>query len=186
MNLNTCSVNKKGTKIVIDETPGISVAELRSRCRRYQKEHGLQLIVVDYLQLMSASTTARKQGREREISEISMGLKALAKELKIPIIAAAQLNRGPDARPDKRPRISDLRESGSMEQDADQIIFIYRDDYYNPQSEHAGQSEVIIAKTATVKRRRYDLHGLQIMWHFIISCKIAKSKLKPRYERTFL
>ena len=149
-------INKKGTKIVIDETPGISVAELRSRCRRYQKEHGLHLIVVDYLQLMSASTTARKQGREREISEISMGLKALAKELKIPIIAAAQLNRGPDARPDKRPRISDLRESGSMEQDADQIIFIYRDDYYNPQSEHAGQSEVIIAKnrhgeTATVR-----------------------------------
>lgn len=139
-------INQKGDKLVIDETPGISVSELRSRCRRYQKEHGLDLVIIDYLQLMNASPTARKQGREREISEISMGLKALAKELRVPIIAAAQLNRGPDARPDKRPRISDLRESGSMEQDADQIIFIYRDDYYNPQSEHAGKAEIILAK----------------------------------------
>ena len=95
---------------------------------------------------MSGSETARKQGREREISEISVGLKSLAKELKVPIIAAAQLNRGPDSRPDKRPKISDLRESGSMEQDADQILFVYRDDYYNPNSEMAGKAEVIIAK----------------------------------------
>ncbi len=108
--------------IGIDETPGISLVELRSRCRRYQKEVGLDMIVVDYLQLMSAST--KSDNREREISEISMGLKSLAKELSVPVIALAQLNRGPDARPDKRPKISDLRESGSLEQDADMILFI--------------------------------------------------------------
>ena len=139
-------MNNQGDKIVIDETPGISLGELRSRCRRYKKDHGLDLIVIDYLQLMSGTASAQKQGREREISEISMGLKGLAKELNIPIVACAQLNRGPDARPDKRPKISDLRESGSMEQDADQIIFIYRDDYYNPNSEFAGKAEILVAK----------------------------------------
>ncbi len=139
-------IHEFGIKLVIDETPGITMTELRSRCRRYKKEHGLDMIVIDYLQLMSGSTIAKKQGREREISEISSGLKALAKELAVPIIAAAQLNRSPDARPDKRPRMSDLRESGSMEQDADLIMFIYRDEYYNANSEIAGKSEVIIAK----------------------------------------
>ena len=139
-------MNENGSYIVIDETPGISVSELRSRCRRYKKEHGLDLVVIDYLQLMRGTEIARKQGREREIGEISMGLKSLAKELGVPVIAMAQLNRGPDSRPDKRPKISDLRESGSMEQDADQILFVYRDDYYNPNSEFAGKAEVIIAK----------------------------------------
>ena len=135
-----------GFRLMIDETPAISVSEVRSRCRRYKKEHGLSLVVIDYLQLMTASETARKQGREREISEISTNLKAMAKELNVPVIALAQLNRGPDSRPDKRPRISDLRESGSMEQDADLILFVYRDEYYNADSELAGQSEVILAK----------------------------------------
>ncbi|MFK7872295.1 MAG: replicative DNA helicase [Oligoflexales bacterium] len=135
-----------GYRLMIDETPAISVSEVRSRCRRYKKEHGLSMVVIDYLQLMTASDTARKQGREREISEISTNLKAMAKELNVPVIALAQLNRGPDARPDKRPRISDLRESGSMEQDADLILFVYRDEYYNTDSELAGQSEVILAK----------------------------------------
>ena len=135
-----------GNRLVIDETPGITLLELRSRCRRYAREHGLNLIIIDYLQLMSGSVSAQKQSREREISEISMGLKALAKELSVPIIALAQLNRGPDSRPDKRPKISDLRESGSMEQDADQILFVYRDDYYNQQSEYAGKAEVLVSK----------------------------------------
>ena len=135
-----------GNRLMIDETPGISLFEVRSRCRRYKKEHGLDLIIIDYLQLMTGSVQAQKQNREREISEISMGLKALAKELAVPVIALAQLNRGPDARPDKKPKISDLRESGSMEQDADQIMFVYRDEYYNPESEFAGKAEVMIAK----------------------------------------
>jgi replicative DNA helicase len=132
----------------IDETPGITLMELRSRCRRYHKEFGLDLVMVDYLQLMGGGGSPGKkmESREREISTISMGLKALAKELSIPIVALAQLNRGPDARPDKRPKISDLRESGSMEQDADLILFVYRDEYYNPSSELAGISEVIIGK----------------------------------------
>lgn len=140
------SLNQIGQRIVIDETPSISLSELRSRCRRYKKENNLSLILIDYLQLMSGSQISQKQGREREIGEISMGLKALAKELAVPIVALAQLNRGPDSRPDKRPKMSDLRESGSMEQDADLIMFVYRDDYYNPNSEHAGKSEVIIGK----------------------------------------
>ena len=140
----------------IDETPGISLMELRSRCRRYHKENGLDLIVIDYLQLMSGSSQAKSESREREISEISMGLKNLAKELMVPVIALAQLNRGPDSRPDKRPKLSDLRESGSMEQDADMILFVYRDEYYNPNSELAGIAEVLVAKnrhgsTTTVK-----------------------------------
>jgi replicative DNA helicase len=141
----------------IDETPGVTLMELRSRCRRYQKEFGLDMVIIDYLQLMGASSAGKRyESREREISEISMGLKSLAKELKIPIIALAQLNRGPDARPDKRPKMSDLRESGSMEQDADLIAFIYRDEYYNPGSEDTGVAEINIAKnrhgsTASIK-----------------------------------
>lgn len=147
--LNEISVN-----MGIDETPGVSLMELRSRCRRYHKEVGIDMIVIDYLQLMSGS--AKADSREREISEISMGLKELAKELNVPIIALAQLNRGPDARPDKRPKISDLRESGSMEQDADMILFIYRDEYYNPSSEDQGIAELLVAKnrhgsTMTIK-----------------------------------
>jgi replicative DNA helicase len=143
------------THLGIDETPGISLMELRSRCRRYHKENGLDMIVIDYLQLMTMGAD-RPDSREREISEISMGLKNLAKELKVPVIALAQLNRGPDSRPDKRPKLSDLRESGSMEQDADMIMFIYRDEYYNPASELTGIAEILIAKnrhgsTKTVK-----------------------------------
>ena len=142
--------------LAIDETPGITLMELRSRCRRFAKEHGLDFVVIDYLQLMSGSAGNSQDSREREISRISMGLKELAKELRVPVVALAQLNRGPDARPDKRPKISDLRESGSMEQDADIILFVYRDEYYNPDSESAGISEVIVGKnrhggTTTVK-----------------------------------
>lgn len=130
----------------IDETPGINLLELRSRCRRFKKEHGLDLIVIDYLQLMGPSGTKKYDSREREISEISGGLKALAKELQVPVIALAQLNRGPDSRPDKIPKLSDLRESGSMEQDADMIMFLYRDEYYNKDSADVGKALVRIAK----------------------------------------
>lgn len=132
--------------ISIDDTPAITMTELRSRCRRFKRENGLGLIVIDYLQLVGRSTDTRYENREREISEISRSLKALAKELSVPIISLAQLNRGPDARPDKRPRMSDLRESGSMEQDADLVLFIYRDEYYHKSSEDAGKAEVIIGK----------------------------------------
>jgi replicative DNA helicase len=141
--------------LAIDETGGINLLELRSRCRKFKKEHGLDLIIIDYLQLMQPAGNRKSDSREREISEISGGLKNLAKELDVPIVALAQLNRGPDARPDKRPKMSDLRESGSMEQDADLIAFIYRDEYYNKASEDVGKAELILAKnrhgsTATV------------------------------------
>ncbi len=114
------------------------------------------MIIIDYLQLMTVGGMKKGESREREISEISMGLKNLAKELKVPIIALAQLNRGPDARPDKRPKMSDLRESGSMEQDADLILFVYRDEYYNPNSPDVGIAELNMAKnrhgsTTTIK-----------------------------------
>ncbi|MCY4443752.1 MAG: replicative DNA helicase [Proteobacteria bacterium] len=133
-------------RLVVDDSAGLSINELGARIRRYHRDQGLDLVIVDYLQLMVGSQEARKQGRQREVSEISMGLKALAKELSVPVVAVAQLNRSPDSRPDKRPRISDLRESGSMEQDADLIMFVYRDEYYNPHSQFSGQAEVIIGK----------------------------------------
>ncbi len=130
----------------IDDTGMITLAELRSRVRRFKKEHGLGLIVIDYLQLMGSASIRKQDNREREIAEFSAGLKTLAKELSIPVVALAQLNRGPDSRTDKRPKSSDLRESGSLEQDADLILFVYRDEYYNKMSEDVGKAEVIIAK----------------------------------------
>lgn len=150
------TVYQLSERLGIDETPGISLMELRSRCRRYKKEFGLDMIIIDYLQLMTVGGLRKGESREREISEISMGLKNLAKELKVPILALAQLNRGPDARPDKRPKMSDLRESGSMEQDADLILFVYRDEYYNPNSPDVGVAELNMAKnrhgsTTTIK-----------------------------------
>ena len=140
------TINTYSSRLYIDETPGLTVSELRSRTRRHRKEHGLDLVIIDYLQLLSGSSNTKKEGREREVSEISMSLKNLAKELNVPVIAMAQLNRGPDSRPDKRPKSSDLRESGSLEQDADIILFVYRDEYYNPNSEDAGKAEIIFGK----------------------------------------
>lgn len=133
----------------IDDTPALNVVEIKSRCRRIQSIHGLSLIVVDYLQLMRGTTLARgmNMNREQEISEISRGLKALAKELGVPVIAASQLNRGVESRNDKRPMLSDLRESGAIEQDADMVIFIHRDEVYTKEnSEEKGIAEVIIGK----------------------------------------
>lgn len=134
------------SKLIIDDTPGISVSELRSKCRKYKLEHGLDLIIIDYLQLMSGSVGGRSESRQQEISEISRSLKALARELNVPVIALSQLSRAVEARPDKRPMLSDLRESGAIEQDADVVMFIYRDEYYNKDSEYKKQAEIIIAK----------------------------------------
>ena len=140
--------------LIIDDTPGISISELRSKCRKYKLEHNLGLVIIDYLQLMSGSK--KSESRQQEISEISRSLKALAREISAPVVALSQLSRAVEQRPDKRPMLSDLRESGAIEQDADVVMFIYRDDYYNHDSEEAGVSEIIIGKqrngpTGTVK-----------------------------------
>jgi replicative DNA helicase len=132
--------------IYIDDTPGLTPTELRSRARRLVREHGLGMIVVDYLQLMQGSPGSSKENRATEISEISRSLKGLAKELNVPVIALSQLNRSLEQRPDKRPVMSDLRESGAIEQDADVIIFIYRDEVYNEESPAKGTAEILIRK----------------------------------------
>ncbi len=131
-------------KIFIDDTGGLSPGEMRARARRLKREHDIGLIVIDYLQLMQIPGS--KENRTGEISEISRSLKALAKELSVPVIALSQLNRSLEQRPDKRPIMSDLRESGAIEQDADVIVFIYRDEYYNEDSEYKGTAEIIIGK----------------------------------------
>jgi replicative DNA helicase len=130
--------------IFIDDTPSLSPMDLRARARRLKRQHGLGLIVVDYLQLMQVP--GAKENRVLEISEISRSLKALAKELSVPVIALSQLNRSLETRPNKRPVMSDLRESGAIEQDADVILFIYRDEVYNEDSADKGKAEIIIAK----------------------------------------
>ncbi|MGN1377366.1 MAG: replicative DNA helicase [Dorea sp.] len=134
------------SKLIIDDTPGISISELRSKCRKYKLEHGLDVIIIDYLQLMTGSVGRSSESRQQEISEISRALKGLARELNVPVIALSQLSRAVESRPDKRPMLSDLRESGAIEQDADVVMFIYRDEYYNKDSEFKKQAEIIIAK----------------------------------------
>jgi len=134
------------SQLYIDETPGLNALELRSRARKLSRQCGqLGLVIVDYLQLMS-SASASGENRATEISEISRSLKGLAKELQCPVIALSQLNRSLEQRPNKRPVMSDLRESGAIEQDADVIIFIYRDEVYNPDSPEKGTAEIIIGK----------------------------------------
>lgn len=130
--------------IYIDDTPGISPMEMRAKCRKLKLEKGLGLIVIDYLQLMSGN--GRTESRQQEISEISRALKALAREMEAPVVALSQLSRAPEARADHRPMLSDLRESGAIEQDADVVMFLYRDEYYHPDSEAKNQAELIIAK----------------------------------------
>ena len=133
------------SKLIIDDTPGISISELRSKCRKYKLEVGLDIIIIDYLQLMSGSGRST-DSRQQEISDISRSLKALARELNVPVVALSQLSRAVEQRPDHRPMLSDLRESGAIEQDADVVMFIYRDDYYNKDTDLKGISEIIIAK----------------------------------------
>ena len=142
--------------IYIDDTPGISITEIRTKCRKLKMEKNIGLVVIDYIQLIQGSGSRKNGSREQEIAEISRSLKILAKELNVPVIALSQLSRAVESRPDHRPMLSDLRESGSIEQDADIVMFLYRDDYYNPDSEEKDISEVIIAKhragsTGTIK-----------------------------------
>ena len=146
------------SKLVIDDTPGISIMELRSKCRKVKLEHGLDLVMIDYLQLMSGSGK-NGDNRQQEISEISRSLKAIARELSVPVIALSQLSRACETRTDHRPMLSDLRESGAIEQDADVVMFIYRDDYYNHDSPDKGISEIIIAK-----QRNGPIGTVQLAW----------------------
>jgi replicative DNA helicase len=132
------------SEMIIDDTPGITFSELRSRARKYKLDHDIRIIFIDYLQLMAGSRNS--DNRQQEVSEISRALKSLARELDIPIVALSQLNRSVEQREDHRPMLSDLRESGAIEQDADVVMFIYRDDYYHKDSEKTGETEIIIAK----------------------------------------
>ncbi len=133
------------SNMVIDDTPGITISELRSKCRRYKLEHGLDMVIIDYLQLMSGGGKG-DVSRQQEISDISRALKALARELNVPVLALSQLSRAPEQRQDHRPMLSDLRESGAIEQDADLVMFIYRDEYYNADSDRKNTADIIVAK----------------------------------------
>lgn len=144
--------------VYIDDTPGITVNEVRAKCRRLKLEKGLGLIIIDYLQLMSGNSS-RGDNRQQEISEISRSLKSLAREMNAPVIALSQLSRACEARADHRPMLSDLRESGAIEQDADIVAFLYRDEYYNPDTEKKGIAEVIIAK-----QRNGPTGTIDLMW----------------------
>ncbi len=146
------------TKLLIDDTPGISVAELRSKCRKAKLENNLGIILIDYLQLMSGGGK-RSESRQQEISEISRSLKALARELEVPVVALSQLSRAVEQRPDHRPQLSDLRESGAIEQDADVVMFLYREDYYNHDTERKDIAEVIIAK-----QRNGPIGSVELVW----------------------
>lgn len=143
------------TSITIDDTPGITVMEMKNKCRRMKAEYGLDLVVVDYLQLMTSE--GRSESRQQEISKLSRYLKLLAREMDCPVLVLSQLSRAPELRNDHRPMLSDLRESGSIEQDADVVIFLYRDDYYNEESEKPNVCEVIIAKHRNGETARRDL-----------------------------
>ena len=145
------------SKLIIDDTPGISISELRSKCRKYKLEHGLSMIMIDYLQLMSGS--GRSDSRQQEISDISRSLKSVARELNVPVLALSQLSRAVEQRPDHRPILSDLRESGAIEQDADVVMFIYRDDYYNKETDKKAISEIIIAK-----QRNGPIGTVELAW----------------------
>ena len=146
-----------GSRLYIDDTPGITVPELRSKCRKLKLEQDLAVVFIDYLQLMSGS--GRTDSRQQEISDISRSLKALARELKVPVVALSQLSRAVEQRPDHRPMMSDLRESGAIEQDADVVMFIYRDEYYHPDTEKKGIAEIIISK-----QRNGPIGTVDLVW----------------------
>ncbi len=144
LSLAVASLSK--TNIYIDDTPGIRISEIRSKCRRLSQEQGLDMIMIDYLQLIQGSGNGRGENRQQEVSEISRSLKALARELEVPVIALSQLSRSVESRQDKRPMMSDIRESGSIEQDADIVAFLFREDYYDKETENKDIIEIIIAK----------------------------------------
>lgn len=146
------------SNLIIDDTPGIGISELRSKCRKFKLEQNLSLIIIDYLQLMSGSGK-RSDSRQQEISDISRSLKALARELNVPLVALSQLSRAVEQRPDHRPMLSDLRESGAIEQDADVVMFLYREDYYNHDTEKKDMAEVIIAK-----QRNGPIGTVELAW----------------------
>lgn len=145
------------SNLIIDDTPGISVGELRSKCRKFKLEQNLGIIIIDYLQLMTGSK--RAESRQQEISDISRNLKAIARELNVPVVALSQLSRAVEQRPDHRPMLSDLRESGAIEQDADVVMFLYRDDYYNKDTDKKNIAEVIIAK-----QRNGPIGTVELVW----------------------
>lgn len=147
------------SNLIIDDTPGITVRELRSKCRKYKLEHGLDIIMIDYLQLMSGSSNRAGDSRQQEISDISRSLKAIARELNVPVVALSQLSRAVESRTDHRPILSDLRESGAIEQDADVVMFLYRDDYYHKDSEDKGICEINIAK-----QRNGPIGSINLAW----------------------
>ena len=164
------------SNLIIDDTPGISISEMRSKCRKYKLEHNLELIIIDYLQLMSGSVGGRSESRQQEISDISRSLKALARELHVPVISLSQLSRAVEQRPDHRPMLSDLRESGAIEQDADVVMFIYRDDYYNKDTEYVNEAEIIIAK-----QRNGPIGTVTLTW-LPQYTKFANSQRKQDYD----
>ena len=144
--------------MIIEDTPGISIGEMRSKCRRMKLENDLGLIIIDYVQLMSGSGRS-SDSRQQEISDISRALKQLARELEVPVVALSQLSRAVEKRDDHRPMLSDLRESGAIEQDADVIMFIYRDDYYNKESTKPGIADIIVAK-----QRNGSTGPVELVW----------------------
>ena len=144
--------------LLIDDTPGISIGELRSKCRKYKLKHDISVVIIDYLQLMSGSGRS-SDSRQAEIAEISRSLKGLARELNVPVVALSQLSRAVEKRDDHRPMLSDLRESGSIEQDADVVMFLYRDDYYNKETDKKGIAEVIVAK-----QRNGPIGTIELVW----------------------
>ncbi len=145
------------SRLIIDDTPGITVSELRSKCRKFKLEHDIRLVIIDYLQLMAGS--GRSDSRQQEISTISRSLKQIARELDVPVLALSQLSRAVEQRPDHRPMLSDLRESGAIEQDADVVMFIYRDEYYNKDSDDKGIAEVNVAK-----QRNGPIGTVNLVW----------------------
>lgn len=161
------------SNIIIDDTPGINISELRSKCRKVKLERGLDMVIIDYLQLMSGAGTKHNENRQQEVSDISRSLKALARDIECPVVALSQLSRAVEQRTDKRPMLSDLRESGAIEQDADVVMFLYRDEYYNPDSPKKGEAEVIIAK-----QRNGPIGTISLYWQSQTTRFVSK-------ERTF-
>ena len=157
-NLVDAADRLSASPMFIDDTAGVNAVELRNKARRISKEHGLDCIIIDYLQLMDGGAHSRIDNRQQQISDISRSLKALARELKVPVIALSQLSRGPESRTSRKPMLSDLRESGSLEQDADMVAFLYREDYYNPETEKKNLTELIIDKNRNGPTETVELY----------------------------